>query len=213
MDATTVANAAGRVGKLNLVTPLTPQTVPATTLRSAIGLRSTWFTVGVMSLSAPVPGAPVAYGSPLTLIGTVRGVSSVTLEQRPLGGTWQSVGPVASGALKLTQKPTITTDYRLATGTAAAAFIRIRVAPAIQVTTFTTTQVAGSEQPVLPAAPLQVQQQNPDGTWLTIAEGIVNADGTFALPVTLTSGGTYRISLGPATGYTAGTTPPRVVMH
>ncbi|MDX6399674.1 MAG: stage sporulation protein [Gaiellaceae bacterium] len=213
MDATTVANAAGRVGKLNLVTPLAPQTVPATTLRSAIGLRSTWFTVGVMSLSSPVPSAPVAYGSPLTLIGTVRGVSSVTLEQRPLGGTWQSVGPVASGALKLTQKPTITTDYRLATGTAAAAFVRIRVAPAIQVTTFTTTQVAGSEQPVLPAAPMQVQQQNPDGTWLTIAEGIVNADGTFALPVTLTSGGTYRISLGPATGYTAGTTPPRVVMH
>jgi stage II sporulation protein D len=212
-DATTVANAAGRVGKLNLVMPLTPQTVPATTLRSAIGLRSTWFTVGVMSLSAPVPSAPVAYGSPLTLIGTVRGVSGVTLEQRPLGGAWQSIGPVASGALKLTQKPAITTDYRLATGTAAAAFVRIRVAPAIQLTTFTTTQVAGSEQPVLPAAPVQVQQQIPDGTWLAIAEGIVNADGTFALPVTLTAGGTFRVSLGPATGYTAGTTPPQVVMH
>jgi len=70
-DATTVANAAGRVGKLNLVTALTPQTIPATTLRSAIGLRSTWFTVGVMSLSAPVPSAPVAYGAPLTLVGTV----------------------------------------------------------------------------------------------------------------------------------------------
>ena len=212
-DATTVANAAGRVGKLNLMTPLTSQTVSATSLRSAIGLRSTWFTVGVMSLSAPVPSAPVAYGAPLTLVGTVRGVSSVTLEQRPLGGTWQSIGPVASGALKLTQKPALTTDYRLATTTAAAAFVRIRVAPAVQVTTFTTTQVAGSEQPPLPAAPVQVQQQNPDGTWLTIAEAIVNADGTFSVPVTLTSGGTYRVSVGPATGYTAGTTLPQVVMH
>jgi hypothetical protein len=166
-----------------------------------------------MSLSAPVPSAPVAYGSPLTLIGTVRGISSVTLEQRPLGGTWQSVGPVASGALKLTQKPAMTTDYRLATAAAAAAFVRIRVAPAVQLTTFTTTEVAGSEQPPLPAAPVQVQQQNPDGTWLTIAEGIVNADGTFSVPVTLTSGGTYRVSVGPATGYTAGTTLPQVVMH
>jgi stage II sporulation protein D len=212
-DATTVANAAGRVGKLNLVTPLAPETISAATLRSAIGLRSTWFTVGVMSLSAPLPSAPVAYGSPLTLVGTVRGVSSVTLEQRPLGGTWQSVGPVASGALKLTQKPTITTDYRLATGTDAAAFVRIRVTPAIQMTTFTTTQIAGSEQPPLPAAPVQIQQQNLDGTWLTIAEGIVNADGTFSLPVTLASGGTYRVSVGPATGYTVGTTPPQVVMH
>jgi stage II sporulation protein D len=212
-DATTVANAAGRVGKLNLVTPLAPQTVSATTLRSAIGLRSTWFTVGVMSLSAPVPSAPVPYGSPFTLTGTVRGVSSVTLEQRPLGGTWQSVGPVSSGALTLTQTPAMTTDYRLATGTAAAAFVRIRVAPAIQLTAFTTTEVAGSEQPPLPAAPVQVQQQNPDGTWLTIAQGIVNADGTFSVPVTLTSGGTYRVSVGPATGYTAGTTPPQIVMH
>ena len=63
-------NAAGRVGKLTLVTPLAPMSVPATTLRSAIGLRSTWFTVGVMSLQAPVPAAPLPYGLPLTLTGT-----------------------------------------------------------------------------------------------------------------------------------------------
>jgi stage II sporulation protein D len=212
-DATAVANAAGRVGKLNLVMPFAPVTVAAAALRSAIGLRSTWFTVGVMSLSAPVPTAPVAYGSPLTLLGTLRGVAGVTLEERPSGGTWQPVGAVAPGALKLTERPTIMTDYRLATGVAAAAFVRIRVSPVIQVTTFTTTQVAGSEQPPLPAAPVQVQQQNPDGTWLTAAEGIVNADGTFSVPVTLTSGWTYRVSVGPATGYTAGTTPPQVVMH
>jgi hypothetical protein len=210
-DATTVANAAGRVGKLNLVTPLEALTVPATTLRSAIGLRSTWFTVGVMSLSAPVPSAPVAYGLPLTLFGTVRGVPGVTLEQRVSGGTWQSVGPVASGLLKLTQRPTITTDYRLATATAAAAFVRIRVAPAIQVTTFSTTQIDGSEQPVLPGAPVQVQEQNLDSTWTTVASGTVNSDGTFSLPVTLTSGGTYRVSVGPATGYSVGTTPAQIV--
>jgi hypothetical protein len=100
------------------------------------------------------------------------------------------VGPVASGLLKLTQRPAITTDYRLATSTAAAAFVRIRVAPAIQVTTFTATEIAGSEQPVLEAAPVQVQVQNADGSWTTIAGGTVNGDGTFALPVTLLSGAT-----------------------
>jgi stage II sporulation protein D len=210
-DATTVMNAAGRVGKLNFMTPLTPMTVSATALRNAIGLRSTWFTVGVISLSAPVPSAPVPYGTPLTLLGTVRGVPGVTLEQRVTGGTWQSVGPVASGLLKLTQRPTITTDYRLATTTAAAAFVRIRVAPAIQVTSFSATQVDGSEQPVLPSAPVQVQVQNVDGTWTTVASGIVNGDGTFSIPVALTSGGTYRVSVGPATGYSAGTTPAQIV--
>jgi stage II sporulation protein D len=211
-DATTVPNAAGRVGKLKLMTPLAPPTlVSAATLRAAIGLRSTWFTVGVMSLSAPVPSAPVAYGTPLTLIGTVRGVPGVTLEQRVSGGTWQSVGPVASGLLKLTQRPTITTDYRLATTIAAAAFVRIRVAPAIQVTSFTTTAITGSELPVLPSAPVEVQQQSPDGTWTTVASGIVNDDGTFSVPVALASGGTYRVSVGPATGYAAGTTAAQIV--
>jgi stage II sporulation protein D len=210
-DATTTMNAAGRVGKLTLMTPLAPLSVTAATLRSAIGLRSTWFTVGVMSLQAPVPAAPLSYGVPLTLTGTLRGIPGVTLEQRVTGGTWEPVGPVAAGALKLTQRPTITTDYRLATTTAAGAFVRIRVSPVIQVTSFTASAIAGSEQPVLAAAPVQVQQQNPDTTWTTIATGAVNADGTFSVPVALASGGTYRVSVGPATGYAAGSTPPQIV--
>ena len=210
-DATTTMNAAGRVGKLTLTTPLALLTVTASTLRSAIGLRSTWFTVGVMSLQAPVPAAPLPYGLPLTLTGTLRGIPGVTLEQRVTGGTWEPVGPVAAGPLKLTQRPTITTDYRLATTTAAGAFVRIRVAPTIQVTSFTTTEIAGSEQPVLAAAPVQVQQENTDTTWTTIATGTVNADGTFSVSVALASGGTYRISVGPATGYAAGSTPPQIV--
>jgi SpoIID/LytB domain protein len=211
MDATTVADAAGRVGKLSLVTPLAPVTIGAATFRNAVGLRSTWFTVGVMSLSAPLPSAPVAYGSPLTLLGTVRGVPGVTLEARATGGTWEPVGPVGSGKLTLTQRPTITTDYRLATTTDAAAYVRIRVSPAIQTTSFTTTEIAGSEQPVLPAAPVQVQQQGLDGSWTTIATGAVNTDGTFSIPVSLAGGGTYRLSIGPVTGYAAGTTPPQIV--
>jgi stage II sporulation protein D len=211
MDATTVADAAGRVGKLNLMTPFAPLSVGAATFRAAVGLRSTWFTVGVMSLAAPLPSAPVTYGSALTLSGTVRGVPGVTLEARASGGTWEPVGPIPAGSLKLTQRPTITTDYRLATTTDAAAYVRIRVAPAIQVTTFTTTQIAGSEQPVLPAAPVQVQQQNPDATWTTIATGAVNTDGTFSVPVSLAAGGTYRLSIGPVTGYAAGATPAQIV--
>jgi len=212
-DATTTMNAAGRVGKLTLMTPLAPLTVSAATLRTAIGLRSTWFTVGVMSLQAPVPATPLAYGLPLTLTGNVRGMTGVTLEQRVTGGSWEPVGPVGSGLLKLTQRPTITTDYRLATATAAAAFVRIRVAPTIQLKSFTTTEIAGSEQPALDAAPVLVQQQNPDATWTTVATGTVNADGTFSVPVSLVSGATYRVSVGPVTGYAAATTAPQIVVR
>jgi SpoIID/LytB domain protein len=213
LDATTTPNPSGRVGKLNLVTPLAPVQVSATQLRGAIGLRSTWFTLGVLSLAPPAPNVPVTYGSQVTLASTIRGVSGVTLEQRTAGGPWQTVGPVGTGALKLVQKPALTTDYRLATPTAAAAFVRIRVAPAVTVTSFTATTVAGTVQPVLTGAPIEIQQQNPDLTWTAVATGTVNADGTFSVPVQLTSGGTYRVSVAPAAGFAPGTTAGQVVVR
>jgi stage II sporulation protein D len=213
-DATTVANAAGRVAKLNVVAGAATVAVPGAALRAVVGLRSTWFSLGIISLAAPIPSAPVVYGSPLTLSGLVRSVdSTVTLEQRPAGGTWEAVGPVGSGALKLTQRPAITTDYRLATPAAASAFVRVRVAPSVRLTTFTATAVAGSEQPVLTDAPVQVQQQNPDATWTTVATAPVAADGTFSVPVSLAAGGTYRVTVGPAAGYVAGSSAPQIVVR
>ena len=170
-----------------------------------------------MSLAPPAPNTAVVYGSPVALAGTVRGVTGVTLEQRPLGGQWQPVGPVrqpaGNGAVKLTEKPSITTDYRLATTTAAAGSVRIRVAPSVTVTSFTATEVAGSIQPVLPAAPVQVQQQSPDLTWSTVATATVAADGTFSVPVQLVSGATYRVSVAATGGYASGATPSQVVVR
>ena len=212
-DATTVPNAAGRVAKLNLVTAPGSVAVSAKTLEAAMGLRSTWFSLGVLSLAAPVPSAPVTYGSPLTLAGLVRGVTGVSLEQRPSGGTWQTVGPVSAGTLRLTQRPTVTTDYRLATPAAAGAFVRVRVAPSVTLQTFTATEIAGSEQPVLADAPVTVQQENADLTWTTVANATVAADGTFSIPVALTSGSTYRVTVGPATGFVAATTAPQPVVR
>jgi stage II sporulation protein D len=211
LDATTVPNAAGRVAQLNLVMPFEAVPVTGTKLRAALGLRSTWFNVGVLSLAAPSPNTPVAYGSAVTLGGLIRGLAGVTLEQRTPGGTWGAVGPVSPGTVKLTQKPAITTDYRLATATAAAGSVRIRVAPVVTVTSFTTTEVAGSEQPVVMGASVQVQQQNVDATWTTIATGTVNADGTFTVPVTLSSGGTYRVSVAAAAGYAPSASAPQIV--
>jgi stage II sporulation protein D len=213
-DATTTLDGSGRVALMSFLTPFSPVAVPGAKLRTAIGLRSTWFTVGVMSLAPPAANTVVVYGSPVTLAGMVRGVAGVTLEQRPLGGRWQPVGPVAgNGAVKLSQKPSLTTDYRLASAAAAAGSVRIRVAPAVTVTSFTATEVAGSILPVLAATPVQVQQQNPDLTWTTVATGAVGADGTFSVPAQLVSGATYRVSVAAAGGYAPGATPSQVVVR
>ena len=213
-DATTTPDSSGRVAQLSFLTPFTPVSVAATKLRTAIGLRSTWFTVAVLSLAPPAPNAPVVYGSPVTLGSTIRGVTGVTLEQKPAGSEWQSVAPVASGNVRLTQTPSLNTDYRLATTTAAAGAVRIRVAPAVTLTSFTSTLVTGSVLPLLPDTPVEVQQQNPDlTTWTTVAVATIAADGTFSLPVQLTAGATYRVSVLPAAGFAPGTTSPQVVVR
>jgi hypothetical protein len=187
--------------------------VPATKLRTTIGLRSTWFTVGLLALTQPQPVAPVTYGSTVTLSSVVRGFSGVTLEQRSAGADWQPVHPVAMGATQVTATPTTTTDFRLATSTVAAGAVRIRVMPAVTVTTATSTSVTGSAQPVLPDAAVDVQQQNADLAWTSIGTGTVAADGTFAAAASAAPGATVRVVVTPATtsGYAPGASAPQIV--
>ena len=218
MAASTTLNGSGRVGLLDLLTqtPLstvpTDTTVPAGRVQAALGLRSTWFDVGVLSLVAPAPSAPIAFGSSIALTGLVRGVADVTLEQRTSAGSWQSIGPIvpaADGTVQLTEQPTITTDYRLATPAAAAAFVRVKVTPAVTLATAATPgTVAGTELPILAGAPVQVQQQSLDLTWTTIATGTAASDGSFSVPVQLAPGSTYRVVVAPGHGYSPGVTPP-----
>ena len=212
-DVTTTRNQAGRVAQLKLTTPLQALAFPATKLRTTIGLRSTWFTVGLLSLTQPQPVAPVTYGATVPLASVVRGFSGVTLEQRPTGADWQSMSPVTTGATQLTAAPTITTDFRLATSTVAAGAVRIRVMPAVAVTSATSTGVTGSAQPVLPDAAVDLQQENADLTWTSIATGAVAADGTFTLPATPAPGATVRVVVRPASGsgYVAGASAAQVV--
>jgi stage II sporulation protein D len=212
-DVSTTRNPAGRVAQLKLTTPLQALAVPATKLRTSIGLRSTWFTVGLLALTQPQPIAPVTYGSTVSLASVVRGFAGVTLEQRPAGADWQAVGPVTAGETALTATPTITTDFRLATSTVAAGAVRIRVMPAVTLTSATSTGVTGSEQPALPEATVDLQQQNPDLTWTTLAAGTVADDGTFTIPATAAPGATVRIVVTPAStsGYVAGASAAQIV--
>ena len=214
VDAATTANAAGRVATFDvsslagapaseIVTP-----VVGTTVRTKLGLRSTWFGVGVLSLLPPETPL-VSYGTGVTLTGLVRGVDGVTVEARSANAPWQellAVTPDADGNITFDATPQLTTDYRLATPDAAAAFVRVRVAPVVTLTAATSTLVSGTEQPVLSGASVQIQQENPDGVvpaWTTVATGTVDENGAFSVPVTLAAG-TYRALVAPGPGYSPG---------
>jgi stage II sporulation protein D len=137
-DATVRRNASRRVKTLRLMSfsrgVLHTSSVPGATTASALGLRSTWFSVGVLSLQPPSPNPAVAPGTRVTLSGVVRGVRGVVVQKRSSGTPWvrlRSIVPAAkTGVFRFAVKPTVTTQYRLATANDAAGFVRVRVSAA-----------------------------------------------------------------------------------
>ncbi|HET7648362.1 MAG TPA: SpoIID/LytB domain-containing protein [Gaiellaceae bacterium] len=213
-DATTTPNEAGRVATLD-VSSLAGKPATATVTqvlgslaRAKLGLRSTWFDVGVLTLLPPAT-ATVVYGTPVTLNGLVRGVDGVVVEQRSANAAWSELEPVApadDGTISLVTTPELTTDYRLATPDLAAAYVRVKVVPQVTLTSLTSSLASGTVLPALPGAAVQIQQQNPVGAapaWTTVVTGIVDENGAFAVPVSLAPG-TYRALVAPGHGFSPG---------
>ena len=133
VDATVTRNGSKRVAQLNVTTRgHGSQSATGNEVGAALNLRSSWFSVDVLSLLRPRPNPPVSAGTTVTLTGVVRGIKNVVLQERPAGGSWTDDGPVTpdpkTGAISIDVAPTVTTQYRLATTADAAAWLRIRVA-------------------------------------------------------------------------------------
>jgi stage II sporulation protein D len=103
--------------------------LPPATVRSALGLRSTWISTGRLSLARPV--GDVTAGSAVTLTGTIARIKdSVTLEQRPAGGSWEpgpAVKPAPDGTFSIQVTPTVPTQYRLVVGKVRTKALRVNV--------------------------------------------------------------------------------------
>ncbi|HET8751527.1 MAG TPA: SpoIID/LytB domain-containing protein [Gaiellaceae bacterium] len=135
VDATVARNASRRVKTLTIASvsrgTQSTTSVGGSTVESALGLRSTWFSVGVMSLQAPSPNPQIAPGTRVRLSGVVRGIRGVVVQERTRGTPWKQLRKVVparkTGAFHFAVKPRVTTDFRLATTQDAAAFVRIRV--------------------------------------------------------------------------------------
>ncbi len=206
VDVQPELNSSGRVSSVTAVGTTGSVVVQADGLRRSLGLRSTWFNVGVLSLAAP--SSPVVYGSAARLSGVARGVTDAALQQRTTAG-WEDVARVAStrsGAVSLAVKPTATTQYRLASGKVAAAAVRVPVAALVRLyPPQTQEELRGYMRPVLAGSDVLIQRQ--DGTvWTTVARATVAADGTFEAKLRLADGA-YRARVTPGHGLVTGTTP------
>jgi SpoIID/LytB domain protein len=207
VDLQAELNSSGRIKTLTFVGTKSTLTIPGADLRRRMGLRSTWFSVGVLSLSAP--STPVVYGSRGRLNGIARGLPNAVLQQLN-GTTWQSVAtikPDKEGAVTALVKPPVTMRYRLTSGKVTAASVRVPVASLARFyPPRTPDQLRGYVRPLsLSGAPVTIQRQEGSG-WATVAQTAVEADGTFLAKLQLTTG-VYRARVGSGRGFVAGWTP------
>ncbi|HEY3543840.1 MAG TPA: SpoIID/LytB domain-containing protein, partial [Gaiellaceae bacterium] len=131
VDATVRRNSSRRVKTLRLTSfrqgSQSTASVGGAAVAAALGLRSSWFSVGVLSLQPPMPNPVVAPRTRVTLSGVVRGVRGVVVQKRSGGTAWKRLRAIAAGSFRFIVKPRVTTQYRLATAQDAAASVRIRV--------------------------------------------------------------------------------------
>jgi stage II sporulation protein D len=207
VDVQTELNSSGRIKQLTVVGTQGTIEMPGASVRQRLGMQSTWFTVGVLSLTAPT--TTVVYGSRAQLTGVARGLSDPVLQQLD-GTSWKDVGavkPDKDGTVTISIKPPVTMRYRLATGKVSAPSVRIPVAPLVRFyTPRTPDQLNGYVRPLsLAGARVLIQRQQGPG-WITAAQATVASDGTFLAKLQLTDG-VYRARIGSGRGYVAGTTP------
>ena len=128
-DATVEPDGSSRVRALTLHGSGTSTQVSGATARTRLGLRSTWFDVGVLTVRPK--RAEIVTGQRAVVTGIVRGLDEARVEKKVPGGGWEIVGLVKvreNGTFKRpVGKPKTTTVYRLATDEAATSPVRITV--------------------------------------------------------------------------------------
>jgi hypothetical protein len=200
-------NSSGRIKVLNVVGTKSTIAVPGSDLRRRLGLQSTWFSVGVLSLSAPPQ--PVVFGGRGKLTGVARGLTGAVLQQLR-GDTWTSVATLkteTNGAVTALVKPTTTSRYRLSSGKVSAAPVRVPVAPLARFyPARTPDRLSGYVRPASLAGTTVLIQRQQGAAWPTVGQATVAANGDFLANLQLTTG-VYRARVNSGHGFVVGFSP------
>jgi stage II sporulation protein D len=170
-------------------------------VRTALDLRSTWFTPSLLGLASRT--AAITYGGATSLQGIARNAGSVSLEAQPFGQDWQPVGPLEAstdGTLSAIVKPQLRTSYRLAAGPVRAGLVTVSVSARCEAT-ITSSGATGT---VRPASTGVVQlQRGGSGAWTTVSSTVADTAGSFSFGGPLAPGD-YRARCAPGAGLAPG---------
>jgi stage II sporulation protein D len=207
LDLKVTINGSRRVDEVLAKGTTGSTSISASRFQVALGLRSTWFRIGVMNLKTSQ--RQVAFGRRVRLTGLARGVGKAWLERRPEGGVWtrfRDLTPAADGTFATRVRPRVATAYRVASRRGKGAAVRVLVAARVNFYRPSgSSQLEGIVQPNLPRAFVVIQRKS--GTrWVTVAEGRTGASGEFSISVALRPG-IYRGVASLGSQSTLGRTP------
>jgi stage II sporulation protein D len=199
LDASGVPTPSGRLRSLALQTVSGPTSVPGSLLRTGLGLRSTWITMGVLRLDRP--RGTVEFGSSLRLTGIARSVTSPKLTASVHNTSWTRVGALeraADGSVSRSVQPERITRYRIEADGAASQALLVNVSPRVRLVQQTEDGLlTGTVRPRLRGARVVIERQRGSG-WVQVAQAGADAAGSFRVKVPLVAG-EYRARV-PATG-------------
>ncbi len=206
LDALGVPTASGRLRSLTVQTDQGPETVTAGLLRTSLGLRSTWITVGVLRLDQPRETA--VFSAPLRLGGIARALPAPMLFSSPDGSSWTEVGALqreTSGLASVVVKPERTLRYRIEVAGAASPAVLVQVSPRILLALGAEPMtLSGTVRPRLSGATVAIERRA-GTTWKRIVRSTVDQTGAFRAKLRLVPG-EYRARIPATGGYAEGVT-------
>ena len=206
LDALGVPTASGRLRSLTVQTDQGPETVTAGLLRTSLGLRSTWISVGVLRLDQP--RETTVFSAPLRLGGIARALPAPMLFSSPDGSSWTEVGALqreTSGLASVIVKPERTLRYRIEVADAASPAVLVQVAPRILLALGAEPMtLSGTVRPRLSGATVTIERRE-GTTWKRIVRSTVDQAGAFRAKLRLVPG-EYRARIPATGGYAEGVT-------
>lgn len=160
----------------------------------ALHLRSTWFSIGRLSLRAS--RTRVLYGSQVNVVARTAGAKDAILQQQNAHGWWRTVRHVQQGVARVTVAPRASTRFRVvlrgASG-ASGASVTVAVAPRLQVRLLGPRLLAGNVVPRT-SAPITVWRRVRSG-WRLVSRPRLTGQGAFHTPLRIRPG-RYKVAVG-----------------
>ena len=206
LDVQTVPSSSGRVRTVVATGSGGENDIDGAAVRRALGLRSTWFRVGVLALGAPA--GPVAYGTSAALAGRARGVSRVELQQSGPGG-WETVAKLTphGGTVEPKVKLKASSKFRLAVGAIATTPVAVAVSRSVRLHVPNDhTGFWGTVKPVAAGVVVEVQRQAGTG-WRTVATARTTTRGRFTIARDVAPG-IYRVRIAAGAGFATTVSKP-----